>query len=345
MILASRLSGILAPIPTTFDSGGAPDLRAIRENVARWMATRLSGLLVLGSNGEAALLDDAEADAVVTTVRDGVPSDRLLLAGVGRESTRATIEAARRAASARVDAVLVRPPSFFKAQMTADALYAHFAAVADASTVPVLLYNLPGVTGFTLTPALVARLADHPNIVGMKETSPELERLGQFTALDGFRVFSGWAPVLLPAIAAGASGGILAVANVAPDTCMDLYECASAGRIGEAREIQRALTLLAQQVSSVYGVPGLKAALDLIGYHGGPVRPPLQPADARTREEIRASVDALHAYVGRTFRSGSERTSSSGSEPTHPSGVAGSEDPARAPARRPSPKTDADTNR
>jgi 4-hydroxy-2-oxoglutarate aldolase len=143
------------------------------------------------------LLDDDESDAVLATVREAWPSDRVLLAGVGRESTRATIAAAQRAARSGVTGVLVRPPSAFRAQMTPDALLRHFTAVADASPVPTLLYNLPGPTGVTLTLPVVARLAEHPNVIGMKETSPELERLGQFTALrpEKFAVFCGWAPV------------------------------------------------------------------------------------------------------------------------------------------------------
>ena len=292
MTLRSRLSGIIAPIPTIFDSGGDIDRRALRENVERAMTTRLTGLLALGSNGEAALLDDDEADAVVGVVREAVPRTRLLLVGVGRESTRATVAAARRAGALGADAVLVRPPAYFKSQMTTDALQAHFAAVADGSPVPVLLYNLPSLSGFVLTPALVAGLARHPNIVGLKETSPDLERLGQFAALDGFRVFSGWAPVIHPALVAGATGGILAVANVLPDACMDLYEQALAGRHDRAREIQRAITHVAQLVSSVHGVAGLKAALELIGQHGGPVRAPLLPVDPRVHEEIRQAVEA-----------------------------------------------------
>jgi 4-hydroxy-2-oxoglutarate aldolase len=292
MNVRTRLAGIFAPIPTTFDDRGEVDRRAIAGNVARWMATPLTGLLALGSNGESALLDEAEADAVVDAVRAAVPADRVCLVGVGRESTRQTVAASRRAAAAGADAVLVRPPSFFKTQMTADALYAHFVAVADASTAPILLYNLPGVTGFALTVPLVTRLAGHPNIIGIKETSPELERLGQFAMLGGFRVLSGWAPVVFPAMAAGASGGILAVANVLPDACMALHGHARAGRADRALEVQRAITPLAQLVSSIHGVPGLKAALEMLGYHGGAVRAPLLPASKAVRDEIAAALAA-----------------------------------------------------
>lgn len=184
--------------------------------------------------------------------------------------------------------MLVRTPSYFKSQMTADALVAHFRAVADASPVPVLLYNLPGVTGITLTVPIVAALADHPNIVGMKETSPELERLGQCVQLRDrtFAVLCGWAPVAYPALASGAAGAILAVANVLPAECVSLFELARTGRHAEALALQQRLTPIAQLVTSVYGVAGLKLALEMRGFHGGPVRGPLQPAPAQARDAI-----------------------------------------------------------
>jgi 4-hydroxy-2-oxoglutarate aldolase len=291
--MQARLRGIFPPIPTTFDSAGRVDAPAITANVTRWMTTGLSGVLALGSNGEAVLLDDTESDRVLAAAREAVPPARLLLAGTGRESTPAAIDACRRAAALGADAVLVRPPSFYKSQMTTDALTGHFRRVADASPVPVLLYNLP-VTGVVLTLPVVAALADHPNVVGLKETSPELERLGQFTAIGGgFAVFAGWAPVVYPAMVLGAAGGILAVANVLPERCVELYEHARAGRHAEALALQRAITPLAQLVTSVYGVAGLKAALDQVGFLGGPPRGPLQPLSERGREEIARALAAI----------------------------------------------------
>ena len=287
------LGGIFPPIATVFDPHtGDVNARAIASNVARLMKTRLAGVLALGSNGEAGLLDDEECDRVVMAARESVPRDRLLLVGVGRESTRSTMTAARRAAALGADAVLVRPPSYYKAQMTNEALVAHFTAVADASPIPVVLYNLPGPTGIVLTPAIVAALAEHANVAGLKETSPDLERLGIFTTLRGgtFPVLSGWAPVLYPAVVAGASGGILAVANVLPDQSVDLFEHARAGRDAEALAAQRALTRIAQLVSSVHGIAGLKVAMDACGYVGGPVRPPLLPVPDKARSEV---LDAL----------------------------------------------------
>lgn len=291
----ARLTGIFPPIPTTFTASGDVDGEAIRANVRAWMGTRLSGILALGSNGEAGLLDEAESDLVVEAARDATPDDRVLIVGTGRESTRATIAASRRAAKLGATAVLVRTPSFFKAQMNTEALVAHFTAVADASPVPTLLYNLPGPTGIALTPAVVEPLADHPNVIGLKETSPDLERLIAFAGMrpNRFAVLVGWAPVLYPALMAGASGGILAVANVVPDMCVDVVDLASAGLHAEARALAQRLTPLAQLVTTVHGVAGLKAALDVVGLKGGPVRAPLLPASPSARAAIAQAIHDL----------------------------------------------------
>ena len=292
--MQARLRGIFPPIPTAFDQSGSVDTRALAANVTRWMTTGLSGVLALGSNGEAVSLDEAESDLVLSTVRSVVPPDKLLLAGTGRESTRATIDACRRAGALGADAVLVRPPAFYKNQMTPDALIGHYRRVADAAPVPVLLYNLPA-TGVVLTYRVVSDLAAHQNIVGMKETSPDLEQVTQFAAIDPeFRVFSGWAPVIYPALVSGAAGGILAVANVLPDECVALFDHARAGRYAEALSIQRAITRLAQLVTSVHGIAGLKVALDLLGFHGGATRPPLLPTPDHGREDIRRALAAIN---------------------------------------------------
>jgi dihydrodipicolinate synthase/N-acetylneuraminate lyase len=282
-------------MPTCFTSSGDVDHAAIRHNVRYWSGTGLAGILALGSNGEAALLDDDESDALLTTVREAMPAAGLLLAGTGRESTRAAVRAACRAATCGADAVLVRTPSSFKSQMTTDALVAHFTAVADASPRPVLLYNLPAVTGVTLTLPVVARLAEHPNVVGIKETSPDLERLGQFAQVHParFAVLSGWAPVVFPALASGAAGAILAVANVVPDLCVDLYRHVRAGRFEAALALQQRLTPLAQLVTTGHGIGGLKIALELIGLRGGPVRAPLLAPPARVRDDIARALDEL----------------------------------------------------
>ncbi|HQX80666.1 MAG TPA: dihydrodipicolinate synthase family protein [Vicinamibacterales bacterium] len=288
-----NLSGVFPPVPTPFDSAtGEFTPAALTANINRLLRAPVAGVLVLGSNGEAGLLDETEADRVVAAARAVVPAGRTLLVGAGRESTRATIAACVRAAGNGADSVLVRAPSFFKAQMTHEALVTHYRAVADASPVPVMLYNVPGMAGFSLTVPMVRTLAAHANVIGIKETSNDLERLGQFAAItdSGFDVLVGWAPVAHSAAVAGARGAIIAVANVLPDVCTQLWSLATAGRHAEALVLQRRITTIAQLVSSVHGVAGLKCALDLVGAYGGPVRAPLLPVTAAVAEDIRSAL-------------------------------------------------------
>lgn len=282
-------------MPTVFDAAGEVDAAAIRSNVEQWMRTDLVGVLALGSNGEAPLLDDEECDRVVAAAREAMPAGRTLLAGTGRESTRQTISASRRAAEQGADAVLVRSPMFFKAQMTVDALLTHYTAVADASPVPVVLYNMPSVTGVTLTPSIVAKLAEHTNIIGIKETSVELERLGQFVtnAPVGFTVLCGAAPVIYPALVSGAGGGILAAANVVPALFTELHKAVRARQHDVALRLQQSVTHFARLVTAVHSISGLKAAMDMAGYRGGYPRAPLAPVTASAAAEIRAALDRL----------------------------------------------------
>lgn len=293
------LAGVFTPITTPFTPDGSVDEPALRRNVARWMQTPLSGLVVLGSNGEAAQLDDAEADRVVDVARAGVPVGRPFLAGTGRESTRATIQASRRAAAAGADAVLVRTPAFFKAQMTGEALEGHYRDVADASPVPVLLYNVTMFTGVTLPVDSVARLAEHPNIVGMKESGGDMAYVADCVARtpSGFTMLAGSATTFFFALAAGCRGGVLALASLFPDDCVRLQELVRLGAVEDARRLQQRLTPIARSIGGAYGVAGLKAALDLLGYAGGPPRPPLRPASPHVVDLIRAQLYALDALT------------------------------------------------
>ncbi len=177
--LSMTLAAVFPPMPTPFTDGDV-DAKAVSANVARWIRAGLGGVVALGTNGEAALLDDDEADRVLGAARESVPRGRLLIAGTGRESTRATIVATRRAAELGADMVLVRTPSFFRSSMTPPILLRHFTAVADASPIPVLLYNFPGQTGVNFTPETIARLAEHPNIAGVKETGTDAAQVAAF---------------------------------------------------------------------------------------------------------------------------------------------------------------------
>jgi 4-hydroxy-2-oxoglutarate aldolase len=291
-------TGIFTPIVTPFTTDDAVDERALRSNVDRWMTTSLTGLVVLGSNGEAAQLDDAEADRVVAVVRERVPRGRPLIAGTGRESTKATIAATARAAAAGMDAVLVRTPSFFKAQMSADIFVRHFTEVADASAVPVLLYNVTMFTGVTLQLGAVERLAAHPNIVGMKESGSDIGYISDLVTRtpDDFTVLAGSATTFFHALCAGCDGAILALAALLPDACVRMQALVRDDRLAEARALQHWITPLARSVGGTYGVAGLKAALGLSGYDGGVPRPPLRPAPPQVVETIRGQLAELSAF-------------------------------------------------
>ena len=288
------IDGVFPPIPTPF-SNDTVDVVAMGSNVDRWMQTRLRGVVVLGSNGEAPFLNESDSDAAVAAAREHVPSNRLCIAGVGRESTIETIRATKRAADLGVDAVLVRTPSFFKALLTPEVFVVHYTAVADASPVPVLLYNFTAVTGVTLPVEVVSTLAAHPNIVGIKESGSDLKYVSALIANtpDDFVLLAGSAPVFYPSLLVGATGGVLALASVVPDLCVELYDLAQSGRHSEARELQRRLTPLAGLVTSRYGVPGLKAALSLLGFRAGEPRLPLQPITSEAIDEIRVVLDRL----------------------------------------------------
>ena len=278
-----QFAGVYAPVPTPFDDRDRVDTARLKKALTKWAARPLAGFVVLGSNGEAVLMDDLESDQVIAAARDAVPREKRFIVGTGRESTQATIKATKRAAEHGADAVLVRTPGFFKTQMTDDAFVRHYTAVADASPVPVLLYNFTALTGVNLLPAAVVRLAAHPNIIGMKESGGDMAQVADLVSLTpgGFNVLAGSAPTFYAALCVGAVGGILALGCAAPDACVRLFDLTRAGRHDEAIALQRRLVPLARLLGATHGVPGLKAALNLLGYDVGVPRPPLAPlADA-----------------------------------------------------------------
>lgn len=290
-----RFAGVFTPIATPFTSDDTIDEKGLASNVKRWMTTPLTGLVVLGSNGEAPQLDDDEADHVVEIVRAGVPKNRPLIVGTGRESTRATILASRRAADLGADAALVRTPSFFKSQMTTEVFIRHYAEVADASPIPVLLYNVTMYTGVTLPADAVEQLSAHPNIVGMKESGNDLLYIADCInrTPDDFTFLAGSATTLFQSLCAGADGAVLALAALLPDECVELVKLVKENRITEARDLQRTLTPIARSIGGGFGITGLKTALDLLGFTGGLPRPPLRPASKQIVETIRGQLDAL----------------------------------------------------
>jgi 4-hydroxy-2-oxoglutarate aldolase len=291
-----KFAGVFAPVPTPFDERDDVDLAKLRTAFERFVASPLAGFVVLGSNGEAVLLDEDESDRVVETARALVPGGRPLLVGVGRESTRATMRAATRAASLGADAVLVRTPGFFKSQMTTEAFVGHYRTVADASPVPVLLYNFTALTGVELPVSAVAALADHPNIVGMKESGGDGSRIERLVAAAPapFSLLAGSAGTFHAALCAGAVGGILALSCVVPEACVRLYDLTLTHRLEDAKSLQARLTPLARLLGSAHGVAGLKAALHLVGCDVGGPRPPLLPLSEAGVNAIREAIASLH---------------------------------------------------
>ncbi|MGC4084170.1 MAG: dihydrodipicolinate synthase family protein [Vicinamibacterales bacterium] len=290
-----QLNGVFAPLPTPFDEVGALDLMRLRASLPSWVASPLAGFVVLGTNGEAGYLTDDEADRVIAETRTLVPAGRPLLAGTARESTAAAISAARRAANLGADAVLVRTPCFFKGQMNGAAFHRHYTAIADASPVPVLLYNFTAATGVNLLPDTVALLAEHPNIVGIKESGSDIAQIADLVALTpmDFAVLAGSASTFHAALCAGVTGGILALGALLPDACVRLQTLVRDGKLDEARALQRQMLPLARLISTGYGVPGLKAALRLSGIDTGWPRPPLTPAPDAAVDALR---HALHIF-------------------------------------------------
>ena len=284
--------GVLCPITTPFDAvTGDPAPVPLRAHVRELLDGGVHGVLVAGSTGEAALLSDDEFHQVVGWVRDVVPADRTLLVGTGRESTRATIAACRAAGELGADGVLVRAPSYYGSSLGAAALLEHLRRVADGSPVPVILYNIPKYTHVALPDQMLAALASHENVIGAKDSSADLKNFAAYTAaVPGWAHFIGSATLFYAALELGAVGGILGIANVAPALALEVWDRWDAGDRAGAGAVQERLGPLNRLVVGELGVPGVKAAMDLVGRHGGPVRAPLVGLGARDRERVAAAL-------------------------------------------------------
>ncbi|MCL4459852.1 MAG: dihydrodipicolinate synthase family protein [Chloroflexi bacterium] len=282
------LAGIFPPIPTPFEGDGIAH-QHLAQNLERWNRTPLAGFVVLGSNGEYVYLTEQEKEAVIATARQHIPADKLLIAGTGAESTLAAIRLTMRAAEMGADAVLVVTPHYFKAQITTKALWEHYRAIADRSPRPVIVYDVPAFTGIDLTSEQILTLAQHPNIKGIKVSSPNIVKIGEVlrSCPLHFVVLAGSQSLLYPALCLGAIGGILALANIAPHACVQILRLFQSGQHEEARALHLRMLPLNRAVTAKYGVAGLKVALDLLGYFGGEPRLPLQPLTSEQKEEIK----------------------------------------------------------
>ena len=304
-ILTQKLRGILLPLTTPFLSDpGSDDFDAttLRKNLSRWNLTGISGYAILGSTGERVHLDEHEYVEVIETARAAVPGglDGLgFVVGAGQQSTRGTINEIKLAAAAGADAVLVITPYFYRSAITQELLTVYYNAVADASRVPVLLYSMPALTGVKIEPETIARLSEHPNITGVKDSSNDMVGFSKTVKLcpDDFAVMTGNGTVLLDALRAGATGGILAVGCAAPEICLEIFRAFNSDEVERANVLQSKLTPLAAAVTTRFGIGGLKAALDLAGYQGGAVRAPLRAPDESARAEIARLLEEVRATI------------------------------------------------
>jgi dihydrodipicolinate synthase/N-acetylneuraminate lyase len=293
-VSALALQGVIVPLTTPFDpeTGDVAPV-ALRQLARDAMARGLAGVVVAGSTGEGPMLDEDEKVNLVEWLREVVPDDRWLIAGTGGESTRATVRLSERAAAAGADAVLVRPPAYFGPTLTPQALAGHFQRVADRSPVPVILYNIPKYTHVMLQDSVLRAVADHPQVIGFKDSSGDLKVLaGYRAAAPRLKALVGSGTQFYPALELGADGGVLAVACLAPDRCQSLFRSFRADDRRGAGAEQERLNPLAREIVGDLGVPGIKAALDLIGLPGGPARAPLAPLDARQKARVAELIAA-----------------------------------------------------
>lgn len=287
---AEIFQGVFAPITTPFTDDDALSLDNLERNIQMWLISPLNGFVVLGTTGEAAHLTHQEKlQVIAATVR--AAEERPVIAGTGANSTAETIALTEAAAGLGVAAVMVVTPYFFGSGLGAEQLSEHYEAVADASPVPVFLYNIPPFTGVNIAPDLVAELSHHPNIVGIKDSCGNLRQLGEIIEKvpADFAVFTGAPELLLPALSLGARGAILGIANAAPWECCEVYELFHAGKFEEAAALQKRLNVVAGAVEQ-FGIGGLKALLQMLGYYGGNPRRPLRPADITDLDQIRAAL-------------------------------------------------------
>jgi len=282
------LNGIFPPITTPFVDGKVAYDR-LADNIARWNKTGLKGYVAFGSNGEYVYLSEQEKLDVVKTVVQSAGPGMKVIAGTGCESTWQTIELTNACAKLGAHAALVVTPFYYGGRMNEAALFRHYTAVADRTAIPIMIYNVTKFTNISTSVGLVARLSKHPNIIGIKDSNGNVSTLGEMvSAADkDFSVLVGTAGALFGALTLGAVGGVLALANVAPEACVQIHKLVEQGRIEAARKLQLQMLPVNTAVTATYGVPGLKAALDMLGYFGGDPRPPLLPASDKERSEVR----------------------------------------------------------
>ncbi len=292
-------AGIYPPLPTFFTEDEELDLATLRRHVQVLSGSGIVGYVVMGSNGESVHLSGDERARVIETVREVAGRELPLIAGCGEQSTRATIANCRQAAARGADVALILPGFYFKSRMNNAALLAHYRAIADSSPLPIVIYNMPAnAAGIDLDAATICMLAEHPNIIGVKDSSGNMAKLAQIVAVTSpsrFRAFAGSAGYLLPALTVGAVGAVAALANIFPREVCRVQELFNAGQLAEARVLQARLAPANTAVTTTYSVPGLKAALDLVAGYGGRPRLPLLPLTDQERSQLAAILAGIQA--------------------------------------------------
>jgi 4-hydroxy-2-oxoglutarate aldolase len=288
-----RFSGNYPAVPTPFQGNGEIDFEHLKFNIEKLNQLPLEGYVIGGSNGEFAFQSVEERVQVVQAVREWLPNDRFLIAGAGMESTHATIDLTKRMADAGAHAALIVTPHYFTGKMTAEALEHHYHSVAEASPLPILLYSVPANTGLILPAEAVLRLAPHPNIVGMKDSGGDITRIGYLVNYtpDDFSIFAGSAGFYLGALAIGVAGLVGALVNIAATDLARMVDAFRKGQFESAREIQLRLIAPNYAVTSHFGVAGLKSAMEMMGFYGGPVRSPLLPLSSDEKIELRRILE------------------------------------------------------
>jgi 4-hydroxy-2-oxoglutarate aldolase len=293
-----KLSGVFAPITTPFSEEGRLLLDQLASNIRKLNESKLRGYFVLGTNGEFESLTEAERREVLETAIEVSSKDKVIMAGTGRESTEQSITDTKEAASMGFHFASLIAPSFFAKKMTDQVLSRHFRLIADISPIPVLLYNNPEVAVVTFSPGLIGELSKHPNIVGMKDSSKGNFASYVLAAGPDFNILAGSANFFFEALVMGGVGGVLSIANFAPDICCSVYDLWKAGKLEEVRKVQYRLMTLNQKVSGKYGVAGVKAAMDIAGFYGGPPRSPLPPLTPEERQKLRQDLLASGLFNG-----------------------------------------------
>jgi len=288
-------------LTTPYAHDGSVSLSELKHNVHRYNGTDLAGYAVVGSTGEAVLLTRAEMDGILVTAKESAGKEKKLIAGTGAESTAETIERTKRAAELGYDAALVKTPHYYKPAYKPDVLIAHYRRVADESPIPVLLYSIPQFTGVALGTAEVAALAEHPNIIGIKDSSGNVQGVGEIIAATppAFQVLVGSAATVYPSLAIGARGAVLALACALPEKCVALFELFRQGHHEKARELQSVLARASKLIVSEMGIAGVKHVMDQRGYRGGVPRLPLFPLQDEQKKRLTEFLAALEPAAAR----------------------------------------------